>query len=274
MLATAVIVFREVLEAALIIGLVLAMTRGVRGRFVLTMSGIAFGLTGAVLLALLADQIAPLAKGMGSELLNAMILTAAVLMLSWHLIWMRKHSVAITHQIKQVGSSIADGEKPPIFIAIIIGLAILREGSEVVILMYGVSTAGSEAIGMLSGGMLGLLSGIIVGVVLYLGLARIPISTLFRVSGWLILLLTAGLASQASSYLVQANVLPALGYNIWDTSGIVSEASIFGQFLHVLVGYVSRPMGIQLLVYALTIVIIGLLAYTVSRPGNLKTQPL
>ena len=274
MLGTAVIVFREVLEASLIIGLVLAITRGVEGRVRLASLGVLFGILGAVVLALLAEQIAPLAQGMGSELLNASILSAAVVMLTWHLVWMRKHSHAITHQIKQVGTSIQQGEKPPVVIAVIIGLAILREGSEVVLLMYGVSAAGSDALGMLSGGLLGLLSGAAIGVVMYFGMARIPLSTLFRVSGWLVLLLTAGLAAQASNYLVQADLLPALGYNIWNTSHVLSEKSLLGQFLHILVGYVDQPMGIQILVYVLTIVIVGLLSMIISNPQRFKFIPI
>jgi high-affinity iron transporter len=270
MLGTAVIVFREVLEASLIIGLVLAITRGIEGRIRLASIGVFFGLLGAVILALLADQITPLAEGMGSELLNASILSAAVLMLSWHLIWMRKHSQAITHQIKQVGNSIVQGEKPPTIIAVIIGLAILREGSEVVLLMYGVSAAGSDAMGMLSGGVVGLLAGITIGVIMYLGLARIPLSTLFRVSGWLLLLLTAGLAAQASNYLVQADMLPALGYNIWDTSNILSERSLLGQFLHILIGYVAQPTGIQILVYVSTMIVVGMLSVIITNPTRFK----
>lgn len=274
MLGTAVIVFREVLEAALIIGLVMAMTRGVPSRIKLALAGVSFGLAGAVILALLAEEIAPLAQGMGGELLNALILSAAVVMLSWHLIWMRKHSQEITQQIKKVGNSIVQGEKTPVFIAIIIGLAILREGSEVVLLLYGLSAAGSDSAGMLTGGLLGLLAGSAIGFVMYYGLARIPLKNLFRVSGWLILLLTAGLAAQASSYLVQADMLPAMGYAIWNTSNILSEQSLFGQFLHVLVGYVAEPMGIQVVTYALTIVVVGGLSMLVSNPSILKKAPV
>jgi high-affinity iron transporter len=270
MLGTAVIVFREVLEAALIIGLILAITKGVQGRIRIASIGVAFGILGAVVLALLAGQITPMAEGMGSELLNALILSAAVVMLSWHLIWMRKHSQQITYHVKQVGNSILQGEKPPTVIAVIIGLAVLREGSEVVLLMYGVSAAGSDALGMLTGGVLGLLAGIAIGVVMYLGLARIPLKTLFRVSGWLLLLLTAGLAAQASNYLVQADLIPALGYNIWDTSNILSQQSLLGQFLHILVGYVDQPMGIQIVVYTLTLIVVGLLSMIITNPPRVN----
>lgn len=266
MLGSAVIVFREVLEAALIIGLVLAVTRGVPGRTRLVAMGLIGGLTGAVLLALLGDWIAPLAEGMGQELLNASILLAAVVMLTWHLVWMKKHSQAFSGHIKQMGSRIEKGEQSTSIIAIIIGLAILREGSEVVLFMYGLSAAGSSAMGLLAGGALGVLAGSLLGVVVYFGLARVPLSTLFRLSGWLILLLTAGLAAQASKYLVQADVLPALGNQVWDTSPILSEQSLFGQFLHIVIGYMAQPMGIQVLTYVATIVVVSALMFLATKP--------
>ena len=268
MLGAAVIIFREVLEAALIIGLILAVTREVSGRKRFITIGMLGGISGAVLLAFLGDVIAPLAEGMGQELLNASILLVAVMMLSWHLIWMKKHSLALSHHIKQMGSKIESGEESTSIIAIIIGLAILREGSEAVLFMYGMAAAGSSTASMISGSLIGLVAGVLVGVIVYFGLARIPLSKLFSISSWLILLLTAGLAAQASKFLVQADILPALGNQIWDTSIILSDQSLFGQFLHILVGYVSQPMGIQVLVYFSTIIIISALMYLAAHPRS------
>ena len=265
MLGTAIIIFREVLEAALIVSLVLAATRGIIGRTQWVMIGIGGGILGAILLAVVANSIAPLADGMGQELLNATILFFAVIMLTWHLLWMRKHAAEITHKVKHIGQAVSSGDKDPIILAFIIGLAILREGSEAVIFLYGLAAAGSNPSELLLGGGLGILSGIVAGSVLYLGVARIPVGKLFQVSGWLILLLTAGLASQAVSYLVQADLLPAFGYAIWDSSFLVSEQSIAGHVLHILVGYVDHPMGIQLLTYVLTIGLLGAAMYVMNQ---------
>jgi FTR1 family protein len=272
MLGSAVIIFREVLEAALIIGLVLAVTRGVSGRLRYVSIGMLAGISGAVILALLGDFIAPLAEGVGQELMNASILGAAVIMLTWHLVWMKKHSQHITSHIKSMGSRIETGESDISIIAVIIGLAILREGSEVVLFMYGLSAAGSSTISLLSGGLLGMAAGILIGVVFYLGLARVPLSRLFSISGWLILLMTAGLAAQASNYLAQADLLPTLGYSIWDSSHLLSEQSLFGQFLHVLIGYVAQPTGIQILTYVATILIVSLLMFMVTHPLSFRRR--
>jgi len=262
MLGTAIIIFREVLEAALIVGLVLAATRGVGKRIRWISAGIGGGVLGAMLLALAADQIGSMAHGMGQEVLNASILFAAVLMLSWHLLWMKSHSIEMTKKLRHVGNAVSTGDKEPVVLAVIIGLAILREGSEAVLFLYGLAAAGTNLAEMFSGTMLGLLAGIAAGTVLYLGIARIPTGKLFQVSGWLILLLTAGLATQAVGFLVQADILPAMGYAIWDSSSLLSESGVVGRVLHILVGYVDKPMGIQILTYLLTVgILVSAMSY-------------
>ena len=81
---------------------------------------------------------------------------------------------------------------------------------------------------------------------------RIPIRHFFTATNWLLLLLAAGMASQAARFLVQADFLPALGPQLWDSSAVLSERSILGQTLHALIGYDARPAGIQILFYIVT----------------------
>jgi hypothetical protein len=143
---------------------------------------------------------------------------------------------------------------------------VLREGSEVVLFLYGIAaSAGNSAMSMLTGGLVGLLLGAAVGALLYFGLLRIPMRHLFAVTSWLILLLSAGMAAQGAGYLVQAGVLPALGQSVWNTSAILSQHSLFGQLLHTLIGYMDRPEGIQLVFYVLTVVLVGGLMQWVGR---------
>ena len=69
----------------------------------------------------------------------------------------------------------------------------------------------------------------------------------------MVLLLAAGMAAQAAGYLVQADLLPPLGDAVWDTSAVLTEDSVLGKALHTLIGYVSRPDGIQILFYLATL---------------------
>jgi high-affinity iron transporter len=270
MLAAAIIVFREVLEAALIVGIVMAATKGLRTRGLWTAAGIAAGVVGATLVALFAEVIADAAAGMGQELLNATILFTAVAMLGWHNIWMNRHGREMASDAARLGRDVLIGDRPLYAVAIVIGMAVLREGSEIVLFLY--SIAASETGGpvpTLSGGVAGLLAGAAVGVLLYHGLLRIPTRYLFTVTSWMILLLAAGMASQAAGFLVQANLLPELTPVVWDTSALLSDDSIAGRVLHTLIGYVSRPAGIQVLFYLATLVTIGMLMRAVrAEPGR------
>src|SRR5690242_15221073 len=104
MLATALIVFREMLEAGLVVGVVLAATRGIRRRGVWAALGVAAGLAGACVVAAFADRLASLARGAGQELLDAGILAFAVAMLAWHNVWMAKHGREIADEARRWGA--------------------------------------------------------------------------------------------------------------------------------------------------------------------------
>lgn len=260
MLATAILVFREVLEAALIISIVCAATRGLPGRARWVSAGVALGVAGAILLALGADSVTSAAQGMGQELVNAGILLAAVLMLAWHAIWMARHGRVLAQQMKRVGTAVGEGVQPVRALMIVIALAVLREGSEVVLFLYGMSIGGSSTAAIAGGGALGLVAGTAVGVALYYGLLGIPIRHFFAATNWMVLLLAAGLASQAAHYLIQADLLPTFGSRVWDTSWLLSNESLLGQSLRTLIGYDARPAGMQLLFYAATasLILIGM----------------
>ena len=260
MIAIAIIVFREVLEASLIVGLVLAASKGTprRGRWVF--GGVAGGVVGASIVAAFASELASLAQGMGQELFNATILFIAVGMLGWHNIWMGRHGREMAAEAAALGRAVLTGARPLYALALVVGIAVLREGSELVLFLYGLVVAGSGgAIDLLAGGALGLAGGVALGSALYAGLLRIPTRHLFAVTSWLILLLAAGMAAQGAAFLVQADILPPLGNDLWDTSALLSERSISGQVLHALIGYVSRPTGIQVVFYLATLGLIGVL---------------
>lgn len=254
MLATAIIVFREVLEAALIIGIVLAATQGLLKRGAWVGIGVAAGIAGAGLVALFADAISSAFAGIGQEVFNAGILLFAVIMLGWHNVWMKRHGREMAGHMRDVGQAIRSGDRSMSMLAMVIGLAVLREGSEVVLFLYGVAVAQQDSVHMmLAGGLLGLLAGATAGLLMYRGLLRLSSRHLFTVTTWLITLLAAGMAAQAAGFLAQADLLPALVQTMWDTSGILAQDSVAGRLLQTLVGYVDHPSGIQVLFYAVTL---------------------
>jgi len=276
MLATALIVFREVIEAGLIVGIVLAATRGLDRRNGWVVIGIAAGLAGACLVAAFAGTIAGFMQGIGQELFNAAILLLAVALLGWHNVWMERHGREMADELRAVGRSVSAGARPLHVLAVVVGLAILREGSEVVLLLYGIAAGGGGAASaLLTGGVLGLAGGVALSAALYLGLLAIPLRYLFNVTAALILLVAGGLAAQAARFLVQARLLPPLGQPVWDSSWLLSEHTVPGQILHALLGYVARPSGIQLAFYVATLLTIGGLMYRnkVQKRAAIRREP-
>ena len=157
MLGTALIVFREVLEAALIVGIVSAATRGIPGRGRWIATGLALGLVGSIAVAFGAELLANLAEGMGQELFNATILGIAVVMLAWHNIWMSIHGRELSDNAKKVGGDIRSGAKELSVLAVVVLIAVLREGSETVLFLYGIAISGGadSTASMIAGGLAG-----------------------------------------------------------------------------------------------------------------------
>src|ERR1700724_2578221 len=165
MLAALIIVFREVFEAGLIVGIVLAVTGSVPNRNRWIGGGVLAGALAACVVAAFAGALSQLFAGMGQELFNAAIL----------------------------------------------GVAVLREGSEVALFLYGVvASDGGSALSLALGGFIGLALGAGVCLLTYFGLMRIPPRALFATTTVLITLLAAGMAAQAGGVLERAHLLKSL----------------------------------------------------------------
>jgi high-affinity iron transporter len=254
MFGPAIIIFRETLEAALVLGIVAAATRGVDRRGLWLCIGVLAGLVGSGVIAGLTETIAEWADGSGQELFNAAVLGIAVLMLAWHHIWMASHGAELARDARQIGTAVKEGQRELSAIAILVALTVLREGAESVLFLHGMATGGNSSVtDIIGGGALGLAGGTAIGMIMYLGLMRIPLRWFFSVTGALLVLLAAGLSGQMARFLIQADVLPALATPLWDTTALLSTKSLLGSILHVLVGYESAPSGMQILFYAGTL---------------------
>jgi high-affinity iron transporter len=250
-LAALIIVFREVFEAGLIIGIVLAVTGAVPHRNRWIGGGVLAGALAACVVAAFTGALSQLFAGMGQELFNAVILAIAVMMLTWHNVWMAHHGRQIAGEMRAVGQAVADGTKPLLALSVVVGVAVLREGSEVALFLYGVAASdGGSAPSLAIGGLIGLALGAGVCLLTYFGLMRIPPRALFATTTVLITLLAAGMAAQAVAFLERANWLTPLDSVVWDSGWLLSESSIAGRTLHTLIGYTDQPTEMQLVVYA------------------------
>ncbi|HTJ02678.1 MAG TPA: FTR1 family protein [Methylovirgula sp.] len=271
MLGALIIVFREVVEAGLVIGIVLAVTQSIPKRMPYIFGGLVAGLAGASLVAAFAGAIAGMIAGSGQEVFNASILGVAVVMLTWHNVWMAKHGREMAANLKEFGEEVRDGSRTLFALAVVVAVAVLREGSEVVLFLYGiVISQGTSGASVFVGGVIGLLLGAGLSYLTFKGLVSIPMRHLFRVTTLLISFMAAGMAVQAVAFLEQADLATMLDRTVWNTSKIVSDDSLLGRILHTLLGYTDQPTQLQLLVYIVTLaVIFGLMKlFSTSKPVN------
>ncbi|MBP2150749.1 FTR1 family protein [Xanthobacter autotrophicus DSM 597] len=267
MIAALLIVFREVLEAGIVTGVVLAASEGIRHRGLWISLGILGGIAGSAVLALFADTIASTFDGSGQDILNAAILSVAVVMLVWTVVWMASHGKHMVMEMREVGRDVKEGRKPLAALAIVVGMAVLREGVEIVLFLYGIASTGGDSPGAIAlGGLGGLAAGAAVSLLLYRGLVAIPLKHLFKVTSVLITLLAAGLAAQVVGILQDAGFIQSLADPVWNSSWLLADDSALGRVLRTLVGYRAEPTGMQVIAYAATVaVIVGLSAIINGR---------
>jgi high-affinity iron transporter len=267
MIAALIIVFREVFEAGLIVGIVMAATQTIPRHGIWVSGGVAAGVLGSCVVALFAGALSQAFEGIGQELFNATIMLIAVAMLTWHNVWMTRHGKELAAKLKATGQAVTDGSKSLFALALVVCVAVLREGFEVVMFLYGVLA--SEGVGqVMIGGACGLVLGALVCFVTYRGLLNIPQRYLFGVTSIMIAFLAAGMAAQAVLFLEQANVVTVFGGTVWDTSWLLADDGVLGRVLHTLIGYSDRPSGAQLAAYLAVLVVMFTLMKVLAPPAR------
>lgn len=271
MFSSALIVFREAFEIVLIVGIILAATRTLpnRGRWI--QLGFASGIIGAGLVAYFIDVISNFAEGVGQELFSAAILFTAAGFIGWTFLWMKRHAREIKTQFTTLGQAINEGDIPSYSLSIVIALAILREGAEIVLFTYGMLANGAALSNVLLGSLIGLAAGAVVGVLFYKGLVKISTKHFMTITGWMLALLVCGMMSQGVGKLIASGYLISLSETAWDSSWLLSDQSALGQTLLTLVGYTSSPAIAQVIAYIVTLALLIGLTRVNNKPSQSKT---
>ncbi|MCB1680934.1 MAG: FTR1 family protein [Alphaproteobacteria bacterium] len=274
MLSTAIIVFREVFEIVLIVGIVIAATRSVPRRWMAVGMGFGLGIFGSLLVAFFTGEISEFAEGFGQEYFNAGILFTAAAFIGWTLIWMKRHAREMKAHFTRVGEAVAEGRLPYISISIVIALAILREGAEISLFLSGQYFSHVATVAELAAGsFIGVAGGSFVGALLYFGLIRISPRAFLQITSWLLALVVAGMIVQGVGSLTAAGAFESLSFTLWDTSWLLSEDNLAGRSLKALIGYTAQPSAIQLIAFVSTLVFLAIALKIAGRPVQ-KPQPL
>jgi len=270
---TFVITLREGVEAALVVGIVLAClskaNRTELNKWVY--AGVAAGIAGSVLIGVFfgitlsrVQYAAPELQSVVKPFLGVTFGSVAVVMLSWMLIWMTQQAKSLKGNVEgSLQDALADAEGANISIFSLVCIAVLREGFETVLFLF--SNLQQSAAGVL-GAAGGLLGAFAIGVGLFKFGVKINLKLFFQTMGVFLLLIVAGLvvsvfknldaAFTAISLLNQSNVdlcisteSCILGPLLWDASGVMPDRQFPGILLKTLLGYRDHIYLLQLVIY-------------------------
>ncbi|MFE4107933.1 FTR1 family protein [Almyronema epifaneia S1] len=273
-LAPFVITLREGVEAALVVGIVLAcLSKAKQTQLnVWVYGGVAAGLVGSLLIGLLLGlgiaqmrSLLPTLNYLIEPLLKSLLGAIAIIMLSWMLVWMTQQARSLKTAIQDdVQSALSGSSVAGVSIFSLVCVAVLREGFETVIFLFTSLQPGVEPI---VGAGVGLLAAVAVGLALFRWGLQIDIRQFFQVMGTLLLLIVAGLVVSACknldavfaaisqldvriSDLCFSRQSCVLGPLVWDASGILPDQQFPGILLKTLLGYRDHIYLVQLVAYA------------------------
>lgn len=255
LLNSVIIVLREFLEAALMISVLLALGDGVpTGRRWAGWS-ICIGLAGGVVYAGNIAMVSDWLDGVGQEVVNALMQIMIYCCLTLTV-------VLFSNRRARTGGRM-------VFLMMTsVSLAIMREGSEILIYLSSFTNNPELFEPILLGGMVGAGIGVSVGVLAYYGLLSANRNGSSYASIGAAILIAAGIAGQATLLLIQADWLPSRA-PLWDSSGWISEHSVTGQLLYALIGYEATPSSIQAAVYLASLILPVILIVLVKKSSNL-----
>lgn len=254
MVDAVLLVLREVLEAALILSLLLALSSKFQLSFRWSFFALAAGIVGSWLLAHYAYDIADAMDGTGQELLNAVLYCAVILSVVFLGLLILPLAFKPASNTSMVSRKIAINRHRLVYslFIIIVSFSLAREGSEIWIYLSGYTHQPGQLSSALIGAAIGAGIGMSLGAITYYVFAFMSKKYFLPVFLVVITLLAGGLSMQIAKQLMQIGLLDS-GAPLWDSSFLVNEHSWLGELLYALVGYDSRPAPIQGLFYLLTV---------------------
>lgn len=257
MAASVLITLREGLEAALIIGVILAYLAKTGNRdkarpvWIGTVLSVAMSVLVGAVIFLTAGGI----EGRAEELFEGTAMFTAVGVLTYMIFWMRKQSINIrAHLQAQVNTALQSGSL--VALGLLAFVAVGREGVETALFMFA-ATKAATPLAAFAGGMLGLIAAVVLGYLLYRGTYRLNLRAFFNVTSVLLLLFAAGLLARGIHEFTGAGVIRPIIEHVWDSNSVLDEHSTVGSFLKALFGYHGTPSLLEVLAYAAYLAFVG-----------------
>jgi high-affinity iron transporter len=259
---TFVITLREAFEAALLLGIVYTYLDkvGRPDQFHYVTRGALLGVAASILLGVAVTVLSGPLLDLGPDLIGVGVLLVAVVVLTWHGWWMRQHARAVKGDVQRRLDEASETRRFWI-VALIAFTGVFREGAETVLFVWGLlAQASVSGIGTAAGALLGIVGAAALGWAIFRGGKRVSLPKFFAVTSVLLLLVAGGLLSTAVGKLQGLGVLPITSV-VWDTSSLLDDRSLVGEFLGGLVGYRAKPSLLEMLAYVGYLVVAGALVF-------------
>jgi len=256
MVDAVLLVLREVLEAALIMSLLLALSYKLHLQFRWSLSALLLGFIGSWLLAQYTYEITDAMDGAGQELLNAALYSVVVLsvILLGLLILPLVFTSGSAALMNSPNSPISVSQHKLIYgiFIVIVSFSLAREGSEIWIYLSGFANQTDVLSSVYIGAAIGTGIGMSLGAITYYVFAFMRKNYFLPIFLVVITLLAGGLSMQITKQFMQMGLLNSTA-PLWDSSFLVNEHSWLGELLYALLGYDARPAPIQVIFYLLTV---------------------
>ena len=249
MIAAAVLAFREGLEAALILGIVLSVLQRL-GRADRSWS-VWLGAGLAALISLVAGAalhvLGVAFEGQAEQIFEGVAMLLAAAVLTWMIFWMARQGRAVhTTLEREVRRAAQGGGSWALFSLAFV--AVLREGIELALFLTAAAFTTSRQ-GTLVGGLLGLGAAAVAGWMLFATARRLDVRAFFRVTGILLILFAGGLVGHGVHEFNEAGWIPAVIEHVWNVNPVLDEGSAVGQLLKALLGYNGNPSLTEVVAY-------------------------
>ncbi len=267
MLPTFVIGLREGLEASLIVGIIATFLaqQGRRDvmRWVWLGVGIAISLCAAVAVALkIAEENLPQKQQEGLETVIGLL---AVAMVTWMIVWMRKHARGLKNDLehKTAAALVGGSVGTLVFMAF---LAVFREGFETAVFLLAAFQSSRNPGLAGTGAVLGVVVSIVIGVAIYRGGVKLNMEKFFRFTGFVLVLVAAGLLATAAHTAHEAGWLNFGQQQMFDLAWLVNPGSVQSALLTGMLGIQPRPVRIEVVAYLLYLIPMSIFVLRPPRP--------